>query len=140
MTSDNPSALAETITGIERSYEFMLAYAAQGRDFEDSSGSGPAIRQYLTRLREGLATIASLVEGHASEPGKGPVFASYVDVIRIDAEKARAAVDVVLSLPSIGSQLVDNLNASIHLRAVLTDVFLVDEALKSARRVKSKTD
>ena len=86
MTSDAPNALAETITAIERSYEFMLAYAAQGRDFEDSSGSGPAIRQYLTRLREGLATIASLVEGHASEPGKGPVFASYVDVIRIDAD------------------------------------------------------
>ena len=140
MTSDAPNELAETVTAIERSYEFMLAYAAQGRDFEDAGGSGPAIRQYLTRLRDGLGNIASLVGAHPSEPGKGPVFATYVDVIRIDAEKAQSAVDVVLSLPSIGSQLVDNLNASIHLRAVLTDIFLVDEALKSARRVKSRTD
>jgi hypothetical protein len=27
--------------------------------------------------------------------------------------------------------MVDNLNASIHLRALLTDVFLVDEVLKT---------
>jgi hypothetical protein len=33
----------------------------------------------------------------------------------------------VLSKPDISSQLVDNLNASIHLRAVLTDIFLLDE-------------
>ena len=31
----------------------------------------------------------------------------------------------------ISSQMVDNLNASIHLRALLTDVFLVDEVLKT---------
>jgi len=29
----------------------------------------------------------------------------------------------------MSSQLVDNLNANIHLRALLTDLFLVDEAL-----------
>jgi hypothetical protein len=37
---------------------------------------------------------------------------------------------VVLALDDIGSQIVDNLNASIHLRALLTDVFIIDEALK----------
>jgi hypothetical protein len=36
----------------------------------------------------------------------------------------------VLSRADISSQLVDNLNASIHLRALLTDLFIVDEALK----------
>jgi hypothetical protein len=30
----------------------------------------------------------------------------------------------------IGSEMVDNLNASIHLRAVLTDLFLYSEVLK----------
>jgi hypothetical protein len=34
---------------------------------------------------------------------------------------------------SIGSQLIDNLNASIHLRALLTDLFLMDEVLKSPK-------
>jgi hypothetical protein len=37
----------------------------------------------------------------------------------------------VLAQPKMSSQLVDNLNASIHVRALLTDVFLIDEALKT---------
>jgi hypothetical protein len=33
----------------------------------------------------------------------------------------------VLAQPAISSQLIDNLNASMHLRAVLTDLFLVSD-------------
>ena len=43
---------------------------------------------------------------------------------------ALAAVQLVQAQPSISSQLIDNLNASIHLRALLTDLFLIDEILK----------
>ena len=39
----------------------------------------------------------------------------------------------MLAQPSISSQLVDNLNASIHLRALLTDLFLIDEVFKAHR-------
>jgi len=39
----------------------------------------------------------------------------------------------VLGQPGISSQMIDNINASIHVRALLTDVFVVDEILKSAR-------
>ncbi len=42
----------------------------------------------------------------------------------------RRRLQLVLAQPSISSQLIDNLNASIHLRAVLTDLFLLDEVLK----------
>jgi hypothetical protein len=35
--------------------------------------------------------------------------------------------------PAISSQLIDNLNASIHPRALLTDLFLLDEILKLRR-------
>ena len=38
-----------------------------------------------------------------------------------------AAIELVLAQPAISSQLIDNLNASIHLRALLTDMFLVSE-------------
>jgi hypothetical protein len=34
----------------------------------------------------------------------------------------------VLAQEKISSELVDNLNASIHLRALLTDLFLLSEA------------
>jgi len=37
----------------------------------------------------------------------------------------------VLAQPIISSQLIDNLNASIHLRALLTDLFLIDEIIKA---------
>jgi hypothetical protein len=36
----------------------------------------------------------------------------------------------VLAQPKLGSEVVDNLNASIHLRAVLTDFFLYSEAFR----------
>ena len=57
-------------------------------------------------------------------------FASFLEVLDDDARKAQAALRSVLAQKPIRSQLVDNLNASIHLRAPLTDIFLIDEALK----------
>ena len=42
---------------------------------------------------------------------------------------AQAALRLVLAQPAIGSQMIDSLNASIHLRALLTDLFLIDEIL-----------
>jgi hypothetical protein len=52
-----------------------------------------------------------------------------VGVVRSDAAAALAAVRLVSARPGISSQLVDNLNANIHLRALLTDMFLVDDLL-----------
>jgi len=60
----------------------------------------------------------------------GDAAQKFLDVVRGDAIKAGAALRLVLAQPNISSQLVDNLNASIHLRALLTDLFLLDEALK----------
>jgi hypothetical protein len=37
-----------------------------------------------------------------------------------------------LAQKALSSQLIDNLNASIHIRALLTDIFLIDEALKGS--------
>jgi len=55
-------------------------------------------------------------------------------VLERDALDSRAAVQLVLAQPAISSQLIDNLNASIHLRALLTDLFLIDEVLKTHQR------
>ncbi len=137
MSSDSISELKKAITAIETSYEFMLAYAAQGRDLEDYQ-STPSIRQSLTTLSSALADIADLVTDSLPESNsEGPVLGDFADVLRLDARRARAAVMVALSVSSIGSQVVDNLNASIHLRALLTDLFLVDEVVKLAARTHS---
>ena len=53
-----------------------------------------------------------------------------IAVLEKDALDSLASIHLVLAQATISSQLIDNLNASIHLRALLTDVFLIDEILK----------
>ncbi len=123
MSSDVASPdLAGAIDVIEETYEYMLAYAAQGRvnDTDTSSGS---IRSYLERSDQALGVIASAeLSGDAAR--------KFLEVMRQDAAKAGAAIRLVLARPAITSQLIDNLNASVHLRTLLTDIFLLDETLE----------
>src|SRR6266849_4461962 len=125
MTSatDGPKTLGDAIDAVEETYEFMLAYAAQGRAREEP---GDDIRDYLGRADAGLAIIAAM----ASPNGGGDDQAAFVEMVRQDAARARTAVRFVLGQRAIGSQMIDNLNASIHVRTLLTDLFLLDEALK----------
>ncbi len=58
-------------------------------------------------------------------------YLGFIGVIDRDARDAQAALQLVMAQPAVGSQIVDNLNASIHLRALLTDLFLIDEVLKA---------
>ena len=118
---------------IEEAYEFFLAYASQGLPSDPASATGQQVRDYLTRCDAALAGLAeaatALVAQHELDAAP---YRAFLDVIARDASDARAAIQVVLAQRAISSQLVDNLNASIHLRALLTDLFLIDEALKGA--------
>ena len=117
-----PTDLAGAIDVIEETYEFMLAYAAQGR-VNDLDDSGAGLRAFLRRSDQALGVIAA-----AKLPGEAAQ--QFLDVMQQDAVKAGAALRLVLAQPAISSQIIDNLNASIHLRALLTDIFLLDESLK----------
>ena len=126
------SEFSARCNAIEEAYEFMLAYAAQGLPHEQGSTSGSQIREFLRKCEQaldGLADAASRAVRHVDHDATAP-YDAFVSVLDHDARNARAAVTLVLAQPSIGSQLVDNLNASSHVRAVLTDLFLLDEALK----------
>ena len=57
-----------------------------------------------------------------------------------DASDAQAAIQLAMAQPSISSHLIDNLNASIHLRALLTDLFLIDEILKQRTKAAPSSD
>jgi len=126
MTSgaEGPKTLGDAIDAVEETYEFMLAYAAQGRARDEGGDDG--IRDYLGRAEAGLAIIAAM----APPAGGGDDQAAFVEMVRQDAARARKAMRFVLAQRAIGSQIIDNLNASIHLRTLLTDLFLLDEALK----------
>jgi hypothetical protein len=60
-------------------------------------------------------------------------FGPFLDALDQDVAGTRAGIALAPSQRAIASQLVDNLNASIHLRTLLTDLFLLDEALASHR-------
>lgn len=129
MTSDD---LRERIEAIETGYEFMLAYAAQGRPTDKGPGAGGRVREHLeamARALDGLGVVVRAV-ADADPHGAGEVAGPFLEALERDALVARSLIRLLLSRADIGSQLVDNLNASIHVRALLTDLFIVDEALK----------
>jgi hypothetical protein len=125
--------LKDRCAKIEECYEFMLAYAAQGLRIEPGGGSGSQLRTLLTRCDEALDglgdVLAQIVRGEQLRPAEK--YDAFIAVLNRDARDARAAVGLVLAQPSISSQLIDNLNASIHLRALLTDLFLIDEIVRA---------
>jgi hypothetical protein len=53
------------------------------------------------------------------------------------AQDSLAAMELVLAQPTISSQLIDNLNANIHLRALLTDLFRLHGVLSRATEGRS---
>lgn len=106
---------------VESAYEFLLAYAAQGRPPQDESGPGPHPRLELEKMLVAMTHAGIALSGTEN---------SFEQVIVEDLKKASAAVSFVLAQPKLGSEVVDNLNASIHLRAVLTNFFLYSEAYR----------
>ena len=135
-TAETVAELGSRINIIEEAYEFMLAYASQGLSTDQGNDTGRQAREYLKKLRRGAERPARRVHAlrrtakGCSRPRRTTPSST---VIERDARNSQAAIQLVLAQPAISSQMVDNLNASIHLRALLTDLFLVDEIFKSRR-------
>jgi hypothetical protein len=131
-----PSEILEHCNTVEECYEFMLAYAAQGHPSDQGSKSGAQIREFLQRAATAIAALAEgyskVVKDERLEPAEK--YHAFIAVLGRDAQNSLAAIDLVLAQPSISSQLVDNLNASVHLRALLTDLFLMSDILSSQAR------
>ena len=117
---------------IEEAYEFMLAYAGQGLSGDETNPSSARVREYLQQTAQALSGLtdacATAVKQERLEHSE--TYQSFLDVLDRDTRSSLAAVQIVLAQPRLSSQLIDNLNASIHLRALLTDLFLIDEILK----------
>ncbi len=115
------ASLRDAFDRIEEAYEFMLAYAAQGRSREVQEGGESQIRQYLKRFETALGDMdAALVQGLGDD-------GAFTDRVRGDVAAARALVGLLLQRPSISSLMVDNTNGLIALRALLTDIFFIDQ-------------
>jgi hypothetical protein len=117
---------------IEECYEFMLAYAGQGLSGKENSQASSQVREFLNRAVEALTGLAEAYAGAVRQENFQPAerYHSFLAVLEKDALDSLATIHLVLAQATISSQLIDNLNASIHLRALLTDLFLIDEILK----------
>ena len=132
--------IRERCNTIEECYEFLLAYAAQGLPSDEGSKSGGQVREYLNRAVKAIAGLAenctAAVKQERWEPAER--YYTFFKVLGRDADDSLAAIELVLAQPAISSQLIDNLNASIHLRALLTDLFLVSEIVETQRLPRSQ--
>jgi hypothetical protein len=117
---------------IEEFYEFMLAYAGQGLSGKENSKSSSQAREFLNRAVEALSGLPEAYDEAVRHENLQPAerYMAFLAVLEKDARDSLATIQLVLAQPTISSQLIDNLNASIHLRALLTDLFLIDEILK----------
>jgi hypothetical protein len=132
MSQSATDELQATVNIVEETYEFCLAYAAKGVGGLMARTGDTQVRDQLEKLGQALPNLADVFlkvveenEGDGKEQYKG-----FIEVLRRDAEAGHAAVSLVLAQENITSQMVDNLNGMIHLRALLTDVFLIDEMLR----------
>lgn len=145
------SDLKARVDLIEEAYEFFLAYAAQGltgdaaeagdatdadspdRASDRAGGSdaarapGGRVRDYLRRCDEALTGLA---DGFRANLRNAADHEDAIAVLDRDAAAARAFVRLALAQSAVSSQLIDNFNASIHVRALLTDLFFLGDLVE----------
>ncbi len=124
--------ICDRCDAVEECYEFLLAYAAQGLPSDHGSKSGGQVREFLHRAVEALKGLSEACALTVKQEGLEPEdkYLAFIAVLDRDSRDSLSAIEVVLAQPAISSQLIDNLNASIHLRALLTDLFLLGEILR----------
>jgi hypothetical protein len=132
MTQPIRDGLRDDIDAIEDAYEFILAYAAQGLSGNEAGGAGSQIRDVLMRCQDAVeqlpARLTALVASRQLESAAD--YHAFIHIVERDAGDTRTALRLILAQGAISSQLIDNFNAWIHLRALLTDLFVIDEILK----------
>ena len=122
---------------IEECYEFLRGYAAQGLPTDEGHRTGREVRNHLQQASEALRGLPEscrrAIRDQPFEPAEK--YDAFCSMLERDVSDSLVAVELVLVQPSISSQLVDNFNASSHLRALLTDLFLFGEILRTRGKV-----
>ena len=122
--------MREAIEIVEEAYEFMLAYAAQGRKSEAKEEGVSKIRDYLNRFSGSVGTHGG---GRTRHRGRHASGAAFRDRFVSDLAVVRSVIALLLDRPSISSDMVDNTNGLIAMRIFLTDLFFIDQAVLPPR-------
>ena len=115
---------------IEEAYEFMLAYAAQGRRRESADGGGTSqIRHYLQRFRSATVSLVQEVNSLDGEQDGLAFRRRFVENLLT----VQSVLDMLLAQPSISSEMIDNTNGMIVMRSALTEIFFADHVMLPPR-------
>ena len=116
------------------------AYAGQGLPTDLGSQAGGQVRAFLQRAVQAMTGLAESCARAVQELEAEPIakYQAFCAVLDRDARDSLAAIELVLAQSSISSQLIDNLNASSHVRALLTDLFLVGEIVRTRHQAGSR--
>ena len=123
----DPATIREKIDAIEEAYEFMLAYAAQGRVEEGAGPEGAHIRNFLNQFvaaADALATDVSTLIQNEGEAGAA-LGASFNQ----DSMTVVSVLRILLARKNISSEMVDNTNGMIAMRSYLTALFFIDKVV-----------
>jgi hypothetical protein len=127
---------------IESCYEFNLAWAAKGVNGDEPGLSTAELRHLLISAVDAMQGLGAsfrkaVVEAELKPPSR---YHDFIEILERDAKDSQITVELVLAQPFISSQLIDNLNASVHLRALITNLFLIDELIKTHTRAAAKIE
>ena len=123
---NNANDFRTQIEAVEEAYEYMLAYAAQGRAEEGAGPDGAQIRIFLKNFDEAVSAIAGMI---AALPGADGEAAGFVASLRKDSDTMSSVLRIMLARDNISSEVVDNTNGLISVRSYLTSLFFLDKAV-----------
>ena len=122
----NITEIRKNIELVEEAYEFMLAYAAQGRADEGAGPDGAHIRTFLKQFSDATDRIIEDLD-KLSEPNGG--METFINSAESDAETVKSVMAIMLQKENISSEMVDNANGLITVRSYLTALFFIDKAV-----------
>ncbi len=121
------AAIRQNIENIEEAYEFMLAYAAQGRADEGGGSDGAHIRDFMGRFVAAAETLVDQISDTIEREGE--VGVAMLAAFRHDSATILSVLRLVLARDNISSEMVDNTNGLISMRAYLTSLFFIDKVI-----------
>ena len=122
----NITEIRKNIELVEEAYEFMLAYAAQGRADEGAGPDGAHIRTFLKQFSDATDRIIEDLD-KLSEPNGA--METFIKSAESDAKTVKSVMSIMLQKGNISSEMVDNANGLITVRSYLTALFFIDKAV-----------
>jgi len=122
-------SVRDSIDRIEKCYEFMLAYAMDGRHRDPSRTEIREIRSCLQDLDGAMKEIGYCAPQMFRDGLMGPFARRFL----ADLSVVRSALAMALERSSISAAMVENLNEMITVQSFLSDLFFIDQVMLNPR-------